>query len=230
MFNKIRNKFRKNRNHLDGIVTAFFSYQNHHTHIVEVDQPNVEPCLYAMWHGNQCCVFGLQNKAKTNVLISRSRDGDVVAAGVEMLGFKTIRGSKGKKGAVEATLQMIEALKNGENCAMMVDGPKGPYHKVKDGIIKIAQLAKVPIVPMGWSSSNWNLLRFNSWDKFTIPLANVNLINLYGKPIYVDPNGDAKADEEARKQLQASLEDIDNRIVDEYNKVYWHGLWRRRQK
>ena len=63
-----------------------------------------------------------------------------------------------------------------------------------------------------------------------LPLANVNLINLYGKPIYVDPNGDAKADAEARKQLQASLEDIDKRIVDEYNKVYWHGLWRRKQK
>lgn len=230
MFNKIKNKFRNNRNHLDGIVKAFFSYQKHHTHIVEVNHPAVEPCLYAMWHGNQCAIFGIQNKAKTNVLISRSRDGDVVASGVEMLGFKTIRGSKGKKGAVEATLQMIEVLKSGENCAMMVDGPKGPAHIVKDGVIKIAKLAGVPIVPMCWHSSNINLLRFNSWDKFTIPLANVNLINLYGEPIYVDPEGDDNADKEACEKLQASLEDLDNRIVEEYNKVYWHGLWRRKQK
>lgn len=223
------NFLREKRNHLNGIVKAFFGFQRHFTHIIEVDQPNVEPCLYAMWHGNQCCVFGLQNKDKVNILISRSRDGDVVAAGVEFLGFKTIRGSKGKKGAVEATLQMIETLKSGESCAMMVDGPKGPAHVVKDGIIKIAKLANVPIVPMCWYSPNPNWLRFNSWDRFTVPLFDVRLINLYGKPIYVDPNGDDNADEEARLKLQASLEDLDNRIAEEYNKVYWHGLWRRKK-
>ena len=225
----IINYLREKRNHLDIIVKAFFGFQRHFTHIIEVDQPNVEPCLYAMWHGNQCCVFGLKNKAKTNVLISRSRDGDVVASGVEMLGFKTIRGSKGKKGAVEATLQMIEVLKSGESCAMMVDGPKGPAHIVKDGVIKIAKLAGVPIVQMDWYSSNFNWIKFNSWDRFTVPFCDVRLINLYGEPIYVDPNGDDASDEAARKKLQASLEDIDNRIVEEYNKVYWHGLWRRKK-
>ena len=91
-------------------------------------------------------------------------------------------------------------------------------------------MANVPIVPMCWYSTNPNWLRFNSWDKFTIPLADVNLVNLYGEPIYVDPNGDAEADEQARVKLQASLEDLDKRIAEEYNKVYWHGLWRRKQK
>lgn len=212
------------------LVCAFFSYQKHHTHIVEVDQPNVEPCLYAMWHGNQCAVYGLQNKAKTNVLVSRSRDGNVIAQGVESLGFKTIRGSKGKKGAVEATLQMIDALKAGENCAMMVDGPKGPAKVVKDGVIKIAKLAGVPIVPMCWYSVNPNWVRFNSWDKFSLPICSVNLINLYGEPIYVPADGDAASDEEARQRLQASLEDLDNRIAEEYKKVYRFGLWRRKAK
>jgi len=233
MFEKLKElkrSLRRKRNHLEGIVTAFFSYQKHHTHIIEVDQPNAEPCLYAMWHGNQCAVFGLPHKGETNILISRSKDGDVVAAGVEMLGFKVIRGSKGKKGAVEASLQMIEALKKGENCAMMVDGPKGPAHVVKDGAIKIAKLAGVPVVPMCWYSTNFNWLKFSSWDRFTIPLANVNLINLYGKPIYVDPNGDAESDEKARLELQAQLEDLDRRIPEEYEKVYWHGLWRRKKK
>ena len=226
----IRKFFREKRGGLASVIKAFFAFQRHFTHIVEVNQPNAEPCLYAVWHGNQCCVFGLKNKGKTNVLISRSRDGDIVAAGVEMLGFKTIRGSKGKKGAVEATLQMIDILKKGENCAMMVDGPKGPAKKVKDGIIKIAKLAGVPIVPMCWYSSNPNWLRFNSWDSFTVPILDVRLINLYGEPIYVDPNGDDAADEEARIKLQKSLDDLDTRIADEYNKVYWHGLWRRKTK
>lgn len=215
---------------IGNLVCVFFAYQKHHTHIVEVNNPEVEPCLYAMWHGNQCAVYGLQNKAKTNVLVSRSRDGNVVAQGVESLGFKTIRGSKGKKGAVEATLQMIEVLKSGENCAMMVDGPKGPVKVVKDGVIKIAKLAGVPIVPMCWHSVNPNWVRFNSWDKFSLPICSVNLINLYGEPIYVPSDGDDASDEEARVKLQNSLEDLDARIADEYKKVYRFGLWRRKTK
>ena len=212
------------------LVCSFFAFQKHHTHIVEVNHPQVEPCLYAMWHGNQCCVYGLQNKSITNVLVSRSRDGNVIAQGVESLGFKTIRGSKGKKGAVEATLQMIDILKAGENCAMMVDGPKGPANVVKDGVIKIAKLAGVPIVPMCWYSTNFNWIRFNSWDKFSLPICCVNLINLYGEPIYVPADGDDASDESAREKLQKSLEDLDNRIADEYKKVYRFGLWRRKRK
>lgn len=226
----LKGLFKQNRDKLSTLVRAFFAFQRHHTHIVEVNNPNAEPCLYAMWHGNQCAIFGLPNKGTTNVLISRSKDGDAVASGVEMLGFKTIRGSKGKKGAVEASLQMIEVLKAGENCAMMVDGPKGPAKVVKEGAIKIAKLAGVPIVPMCWYSTNFNWVRFSSWDRFSLPICRVNLINLYGEPIYVDQNGDDASDEAARLKLQASLEELDARIPEEYKKVYWHGLWRRKQK
>ena len=222
--------FKENRNKLATLVKAFFSYQRHHTYITEVKNPNVEPCLYAMWHGNQCAIFGLPNKGITNVLISRSKDGDAVASGVEMLGFKVVRGSKGKKGAVEASLHMIEALKSNENCAMMVDGPSGPAKVVKDGAIKIAKLSGKPIVPVCWYSTNFNWVRFNSWDRFSLPIGDVNLINLYGEPIYVPEDADDAALEEARLKLQASLEELDRRIPEEYEKVYWHGLCRRRQK
>ena len=222
--------FKENRDKLSTLVRAFFSYQRHHTHIIEVNNPGAEPCLYAMWHGNQCAIFGLPNKGITNVLISRSKDGDAVASGVEMLGFKVVRGSKGKKGAVEASLQMIEVLKSGENCAMMVDGPKGPANVVKDGAIKIAKLSGKPIVPVCWYSTNFNWVRFSSWDRFSLPIGDVNLINLYGEPIHVPEDADDEALEQARLKLQASLEDLDRRIPEEYKKVYWHGLWRRKQK
>ena len=111
---------------------------------------------------------------------------------------------------------------------MMVDGPKGPAKVVKDGVIKIAKLAGVPIVPMCWYSNNFNLIKMSSWDKLEMPVCDVRLINLYGEPIYVDPNGSDEDDEKARLKLQESLEDLDNRIADEYNKVYWHGLWKRK--
>ena len=96
------------------LVRGLFKIQESFTHIIEVNHPNARPCIYAMWHCNQCAIYGLQDKPNVNVLISRSRDGDVVTHGIKPMGFKVVRGSKGRQGAVEATLQMIEALKNGE--------------------------------------------------------------------------------------------------------------------
>lgn len=221
---------KENVNVLAEVVRGLFRIQEFFTHIVEVENPRKEPCLYAMWHANQCAIYGLQNKPNVNVLISRSKDGDIVAHGISRMGFKIIRGSKGKKGAVEATMQMIEALKSGENCAMMVDGPRGPAKKVKNGVIKIAKLAGVPIVPMCWYSNNFNWVTLPSWDGLKMPILDVRLINLYGEPIYVPADGDEESDEAARLKLQASLEELDRRIPEEYEKVYKFGLWRRKEK
>ena len=213
------------------LVRGLFKIQEFFTHIIEVNHPkDVRPCIYAMWHCNQCAIYGLQDKPNVNVLISRSRDGDIVTRGITPMGFKVVRGSKGKSGAVEATLQMIDALKRGESCAMMVDGPRGPAKKVKDGAIKIAKLAGVPIIPVCWYSNNFNWVTLPSWDGLKMPILDVRLINLYGEPIYVPADGDSNSDEEARLKLQKELEELDKRIPEEYDKVYWHGLWRRKQK
>ena len=215
---------------LSKVVRGFFRFQEDHTHIIEVKNPNIQPCIYAMWHRNQCAIYGFQNKEQISVLVSRSKDGDVVAAGIKPMGFKLVRGSKGRQGAVEATMQMIEALKNGENCAMMVDGPRGPAEVVKDGVIKIAKLSGAPIVPVCWHSTNFNWIKLPSWDGLRMPVGCVHLINLYGNPIYVPEDADDNALEQKRLELQESLKELDNRIAEEYDKVYWHGLWRRRQK
>ena len=210
------------------LVKNFFRFQEFFTHIIEVNHPEVDSCLYALWHRNQCAIYGLQDKQNVNVLISRSRDGDVVAHGIEPMGFKLVRGSKGKKGAIEATMQMITALKNNERAAIMVDGPKGPPEVVKDGAIKIAKLSGKPIVPMCWYSSNFNWLQFPSWDGLRVPVLDVRLINLYGEPIYVPEDADEEEIEKIRLQLQDSLKELDSRIPEEYKKVYWNGLWRRK--
>ena len=213
---------------LSRALTLFFEFQQHFTHIKSVNFPNIEPCLYAMWHRHQCCIYGLSNKDSCNVLISRSNDGEVIANAIkDVFGFKIIRGSKGKKGSVEATMQMISALKNGECGAIMVDGPSGPSGVVKDGVIKIAKLSGVPIVPVVWYSDNFNFCKLPSWDKLEVPIFDVRLINLYGKPIYVPADGDDNSDERARIQLQESLNDLVKRSPEEYQKVYWHGLWKK---
>ena len=212
---------------LKKFVYSIFHAQEKYTHIVEVNCPRIKPCIYAMWHCNQMAVYGIPHKSELNVLVSRSKDGEIVAYAIEHMGFKTIRGSKGKQGAVEASMNMISALNAGEDCAMMVDGPKGPPKKVKNGIIKLAKMAGVPIVPLSWYSINPTLVTFPSWDKLRMPIYHTNIINLYGEPIYVKEEDDI---EEKRKLLQASLDELDRKLPDAYGEVFKWGIWKRKRK
>ena len=223
----VRLKEKKKVDFYSNCVRAIFRVQEFFTHITEVNNPNKTPCIYAMWHAHQCCVYGVEDKAHLNIMISRSGDGEIIARVVKKMGFKTVRGSSGKQGSVEATMQMITALKNGECGAIMVDGPKGPVKKVKNGVIKIAKLSGAPIVPVYWYSSNRTFLKFNSWDNFRIPLGNCNLINLYGEPIYVDENGSEEDDEKCRLAVESSLLELEKRAPEEYKKVYFWGLWKK---
>ena len=206
------------------IIYKIFRVQEVFTHITEIGNPNLTPCIYAMWHCHQFCVHGMPNREKLNVLISRSRDGEIIARIVEKWGFKTIRGSKGKEGAVEAAMNMISALKSGEDVAMMVDGPRGPARIVKDGVIKIAKMSGAPIVPVYWYSNNITFAEFPSWDRLRMPIANTNLINLYGKPIFVSEDAD---EEFCRLNLQKSLELLEKTAPAVFKKVYTFGLWKR---
>lgn len=215
---------------LSDAVYKIFRIQEFFTHIAEVENPSVTPCVYAMWHAHQCCIHGIKDRKNLNVLISRSVDGEIIARVVEKWGFKTVRGSKGKKGSVEASMKMISKLQEGECVAMMVDGPRGPAKKVKDGVIKIAKLSGAPIIPTYWYSENLSWLKVPSWDEFRYPFFNTNLINLYGEPVYVNSDNTPEQDEEVRQKLQKSLEELEEKAPKAYKEVYQFGLWRKKKK
>ena len=214
-------------NRIAGIIYRIFHIQESFTHIIEVNRPPITPCLYACWHAHQMCSYGIIPREKLHILISRSRDGNIIAKVAENMGFQTVRGSKGKQGALEASMQMISILNNEkESCIMTVDGPKGPPKVVKGGIIKIAKLAHVPIVPVYWYSKNFNFVTFPSWDKLRMPIFDTNLINFYGDPIYVDENSD---EEEKRLELQRSLEYLEENAPRVFDEIFWLGRWKKKK-
>ena len=198
---------RNNYDKLGLLIKMYFSFQKHFTWIKNVNHPCIKPCIYALWHAHQFCVFGIPEKEKLNIMISSSLDGEIIAKGVEMLGMKTVRGSTGRHGSVSGTMQMLDRLAEGECAAITVDGPRGPARKVKGGIVKIAKNANVPIVPVVWYAKQWNFVQLPSWDKMTAPIGPVNLINLYGEPIYAE--GD---DDEVMEKIQKSLEDLEMKV------------------
>lgn len=215
---------------LSNLVYCLFRIQEPFTIIRESNSQDVKPCIYAMWHGHQLCIHGIKDRANLNVLISRSVDGEIIARVVEKWGFKTVRGSKGKKGSVEATMQLIDKLKNNQCIAMMVDGPSGPALQAKDGVIKIAKMAQVPIIPVYWYSTDKSFLKMPSWDSLRYPLGFCRMVNLYGEPIYVNADNTDEQDEEARIKLQKALNELGEKAPSEFKEAFKFRLWKRKNE
>ena len=115
-----------------------------------------ESFIYAFWHDQLLmCPLTWQSELEIKVLISKHRDGDIIAKLISNLGFKAIRGSTHKagknknKGGLLSARQMIKSLKKGISIGISPDGPKGPRHKVSDGILSISRLSNSPILPVG---------------------------------------------------------------------------------
>lgn len=214
----------KNVDKIASFVYGALLIQKFFTHIIEINNPLKVPCIYAMWHENQFCIHGIEDKAHLNVLISNSADGEIIARAVEKWGFRVVRGSSNRKGCVSSTMQLISRIKEGECAALMVDGPRGPLHKVKGGVITLAKETGAPIIPMHWFSREKTFVTLPSWDKMKTPLFNCHIINLYGDPIYVSKDD---KDEDIAARIKSSLEELEKLAPAEFDKAKKNKLWKK---
>lgn len=210
----------KNVDFIANTAYSILRLQEIFTHIKEYNNPKLTPCIYAMWHKNQFLVHGIEDKANLSIQISNSIDGEIIARTVEKWGFKVVRGSAARKGAVESTMQMISRLNAGETVGIMVDGPRGPLHKVKNGVVKLAQKTGAPIVPAHWYSPQKTFISLPSWDKIKIPLGKCNILNVYGEPIYVKANATDDELNRAKQNIQEQLFALEARAPELYNEAF----------
>ena len=151
-----------------------------------------------------------------------------MARAVEKWGFKVVRGSSNKKGAVESTMQMLNRLKNGECVGIMIDGPSGPLHKVKNGAIKLAQMSGAPIIPAFWYSPQKTFVSLPSWDKMKTPLGDCNILNLYGEPIYVTKDASNEELAQIRENVKIALLDLEAKAPEIYNEAKKQKQWKKK--
>ncbi len=155
--------------------------------------------IYAVWHGKMLGPILTKRTKRISVLISEHRDGDYIARIVNSLGFDPVRGST-TRGGSRALKEMVREGLRGRDLAVTPDGPRGPIYRAKMGVVKLAQLTRMPIVPIGFSSSR--AFVFRSWDKFVLPLPFSRCVLLLGSPFWV--NSDSEI-EKVRAELERSL-------------------------
>jgi len=159
--------------------------------------------IYASWH--QRFFPGIALFCDRNpiaIMISQSRDGELIARVVAKFGWEPVRGSS-TRGGVAALRRLRSLASKGYNFAHIVDGPKGPFGAVKPGLLHLARMVDKPIVPVITSAENrWV---FNSWDRFMVPKPFSRILVRFGDPVHVPPKIDSASFEQKRRQLEERL-------------------------
>ena len=168
------------------------------------EKPKTQPVIFCLWHNRLAIsmVVYRRHRRRLAALVSASRDGALLAAVLQMFGVEQVRGSSSRRGP-QALLELTRRAEQGYDLALTPDGPKGPRYVAHDGVILLAQLTGLPIIPVtcntGWKIS------LKSWDRFQIPLPFSTCELILNPPILVPHDADALAREELRIALETSL-------------------------
>lgn len=137
--------------------------------------------VLTFWHGTMLLPWYLNRKKNFAALISKSKDGELLAKILKSWKYDVVRGSSSRGGDVVLRM-MINYAKNGRVLAITPDGPRGPACKMKAGAVIAAQRGNIPLVLAGIGIKRKKILK--SWDKFEIPAFFSKAKIVYSNPIF----------------------------------------------
>ena len=156
--------------------------------------------VFALLHAHQLAAVFANDEPRLAAMLSRSADGDLLAPSLRLRRIEALRGStrtsaedKGGRGALT---ELAERVSRGIPALLAVDGPRGPRMRASEGIVTLARLSGVPIIPVSVATSRRRVL--GSWDRFIIALPFSRGIFHWGTPIEVARDASAAALEAGR--------------------------------
>ena len=180
--------------------------------------------IYVMWHQRVLCFAYTHAHLGSRVLISRSKDGEIIARIAARLGLFPIRGSSHRGGA-DAMRGLLAEAGSGYDFGITPDGPKGPARVFKVGAIYLASQSGLPIVPI--TVAYRRFWRLNSWDGFQLPRPFTRGVIHTGPPISVPSGLDESGLEAWRLRLEETLQ-AHTKITDERIEEFYNRGQRRR--
>ena len=180
----------------------------------ENSQPSIYPqhhgnkgLLYCLWHEDLLTLGYLFGGHGIYVLISRSRDGELISSFIETMGFRTVRGSTNRGGA-SAALEIINDL-DGVSAAITPDGPRGPRREFHPGAVFLSSRTGMPLVPIGLAYERpW---RLPSWDKLALPRPFSRVVICASPPLSVPAGADKQSLEEHRLKSASLMQESNQR-------------------
>ncbi len=162
--------------------------------------------IFTFWHNR---IFGAtwywRNRGIV-VMTSQNFDGEYIARSIQMHGYGAARGSS-SRGGMKALIEMARCLRNGNDVAFTIDGPRGPRYQSKVGPVLLARKTGDAIFCFHISYEKRWIIR-KSWDQFQIPKPFTRALVIQAPPIYVDPEAGEEEVQRKHREMQLTLERI----------------------
>lgn len=165
-----------------------------------------KPFILCFWHGRLMMMpYCWDYDHEIHMMVSYHRDGQFIGRTVKNFGIDTVVGSSSKGGA-KALREMVKLLGRGACVGLTPDGPRGPRMRASAGLVTLARLSGVPVIPAAYSLSRGTHLK--SWDRFLVGGLFGRGTYIWGDPIEVPRDADAEAQEAARQKIEDTLNAI----------------------
>ena len=116
------------------------------------------------------------------LLVSPSADGDILIRTLGRRSYRFVRGGTGEDGN-RAFLGLVKMLEQGSSVGIAVDGPKGPYGTIQEGVLQLARLTGAAILPMVAQPERARVL--STWDRTVIPYPFTRVTFRHGAPFEI---------------------------------------------
>lgn len=168
------------------------------------------PYIYGVLHGHQLSLIpGIEPKLMA--MVSKSKDGELIAEAIRRIGCEVVRGSKKshqrERGGREAVDELIRHINGGGYGVITVDGPRGPRGRVHKGLAMISQKTGAPILLL-IAIPRRRLIATRAWDRMQIPIPGSRIDGHYSDPIF--PIEGEKL-ESFRKRIEAELRRLEEK-------------------
>ena len=165
-----------------------FLYLTNRTEILGEDHPRSfwtrgEQVIFSCWHDQLLMMVMAYHGPGAKILISSSKDGELIARTMRYFGQGAVRGSSSRGGRA-AFKELLDLSKQPFDLGFTPDGPRGPRHELKAGIAQLARLSGRPVVPFAFVCSRGH--RFKSWDRFLVPYPFGRGVYSFGEPVLFD--------------------------------------------
>ncbi len=143
------------------------------------------PVIYACLHRDLIPAILYVRPVRPVLLVSQSADGEVLIRALGRHGFGFARGSTGRGGG-PAFMRLLAALRAGRSVGVAVDGPRGPFGAVGEGVVQLSRLSGRPVVPLRARARHcW---RLRTWDGTLVPWPGAATRVDEGAPLQVPPD------------------------------------------
>ncbi|MDY6875957.1 MAG: hypothetical protein SWK90_07135 [Chloroflexota bacterium] len=161
-----------------------------------VDQVHASghPLIIAAWHGMTMMFTGYiaaqEDPSQYVLVVPDDHRGAVLSVWARRLGAISFPISMKADSMVAARrlLALIRQMKEGKSLYLNPDGPDGPSHEPKGGVVFIARKAGALVVPAGAFTATG--IHLSRWDRYTIPFPFSRITVVLGEPLEVRPESD----------------------------------------